>query len=201
MKIVFLGGKRNSGTTSNLSAVAGMLSVLCPGLAFVIYTRKGTRKRVRKETPQTERAEAENRICLIDFGSYAAIGKSRLIDEADLVIINMRQNDPMFPDFYFYEKQMGARVFLLMGAYSGQTKSQRSLLENYYRVAPERIGMIPYNSEFAYAATNGSARKFVQNRYRNPGSVDNERFLTELKNFSMLLLKSMEEVNHGILPG
>ncbi|MBO5246761.1 MAG: hypothetical protein J6B28_05805 [Eubacterium sp.] len=208
MKIVFWGETKRCGTTSNMLAVAGMLSVLRPDVRVEVRTLglaqrsmrpyAGEEKSFRKDSDDTERVSCnENQnmhFCFFDCGSGKDKRRRDILRQADLVVVNLVQDEAALQEFFMYDIHIAPNILILMGKYYELSGYGRGYLERFYRIGPETIGVIPCNAAFEKAADKGKVRQFVQMESQMSNNKRNQELLQELTHFVELLLQNAGEL-------
>lgn len=208
MKIVFWGETRQCGTTSNMLAVAGMLSVLYPVARIEVRTlgtvQHGMHLCVEEEknflkasvdTKKVSRNEKQAmHFCFFDCGSGKDKWHRDILRQADLVVVNLAQEEAALWEFFMYDIHIAPNILILLGKYYELSKYGREYLERFYRIDPETIGVIPCNSEFEMAADKGKVRHFVQTEGQMLKKKRNQELFQELMHFVELLLQNAKDL-------
>lgn len=223
MKIVFWGETKQCGTTSNMLAVAEMLAVMCPGARIEVRMPgvpqrsvrpcEGEKKIVSGESDDMKKIPAkkisapklsgekfssnknqEMYFRFLDCGSGKDKWRRDMLRQADLVVVNLPQEDAALREFFLYDIHIAPNILILMGKYYELSRYGREYLERFYRIAPGTFGVVPCNAEFEMAAKQGKVRRFVQMESRTPENERNRELLQELVRFVELLLQNVEEL-------
>lgn len=209
MKIAFWSEAGHSGTTSNMLAVAAMISAISPESRVFLQSleksgktaEKGERRighaeRGRVCACRTEEEEsAGNRYIFLDCGTGMDPCKRHILLEADMIVVNVRQCREELNSLFLEHRSMLAQSMVLVGNYCEQSEISRRYLERMYRIEPERLGIVSYNSEFYQACLRGRVRHFVKSRQDCPGCMRNSLLIKELEQFAHRLLIQAERKN------
>lgn len=207
MKIVFWGETKQCGTTSNMLAVAGMLAVLRPEARIEVCTpgisqrairlhagkKKNTEKIFRDTEKKVYNGNRDMHFYFLDCRSGRDRWCREVLRKADLVVVNLAQQEDCLRKFFLYDIHIAPNILILMGKYYELSRYGREYLEHFYRIDPEKFGVIPCNAQFEMAADRGKVRHFVQTECKLPESERNGRLLQELTRFVELLLQNVSE--------
>lgn len=198
MKIAFWGEDPQSGTTSGMLAVAGMVSVMQPELSVAVYNaavaKKAEQHRIQRCDLEHIVRKDKKHIEFVDCGSGMDKVRCRMLRQADFVVVSLRQEEKCMQQFFMEESFLLPRRIVLLNNYSSYSRFTPEYAQYTYRADAEEFAVLSCNNEFAWACSNGKIRTFVKQKSEMPGSETNRKFLRELEVFSRLLLKNMEIV-------
>lgn len=166
MNLVFWGQERHSGTTAHMMAVTGMLRALC-GEECVVTGR------FIREQPDM--------FALCDCGTGLKGRRRHFLWHADLVVVNLKQENGCVEQFFEENFHIAKNLMFLFGGYDCEENADMAYLNRIYRIESERIGIIPYNSEFGQAIENGVSDVFIAKELCAPTSYANEQFIRSLQ--------------------
>lgn len=213
MKIAFWSEAGHSGTTSNMLAVSAMVSAISPGSRVSLRNlgkpEKAEDKKEREithtvrhtsnEKQSAERAskeeKAQSRYVFLDCGSGLDACKRNILSQVDMIVVNVRQREEELNRLFLEHRSLLAQSMILVGNYCEQSEISRRYLEHMYRIEPERLGVISYNSEFYQACLRGRVRHFVKSRQDHPGCMRNSLLIRELEQFARRLMIQAERKN------
>lgn len=217
MKVAFWGESAQSNAGINMRAIASVFPMLYPEVEVGLYTadtqRRGTagkgplgKRRVSAERPGSytichstaTEGKMREKLCFVDCGSGMDCKKRRILKQAELVVVNLRQDEREIHHFFLEEARFLPQSLILISNYCSQSRLDRQYLERVYRAERGQIMILSENTEFDYASARGRAMNFVW-RNRMPGSLRNQRFLDELKTISRFLLRRTGFVYGGAL--
>ena len=125
-------------------------------------------------------------VVFLDCGSRKDDFTKKMLEEADLRVLNMDQEEELIGDYYRSLPKARRKTFFLVGNYFKDGLYTRENLERLYRVDPERLGAIPYNPQLGAASRagrmDGGVRKYVS-------QWENAEFGKELGRTARLILK------------
>lgn len=209
MKIAFWSEARHSGTTSNMLAVSAMVSAISPGSRVSLRSLGKPEKKEREITHavghipnEKQSAEcaskeerARSRYVFLDCGAGLDACKRHILSQADMIVVNVRQREEELNRLFLERRSLLARSMILVGNYCEQSEISRGYLEHMYRIEPEHLGVVSYNSEFYQACLHGRVRHFVKSRQECPGCMRNSLFIRELEQFARRLMIQAERKN------
>ncbi len=210
MKVAFWGESAQSNAGINMRAVASVFLMLYPEVEVGLYTAdtqkrapagKGPFGKRRVSGPERKHGnftacrstapedKVREKLCFIDCGSGMDDKKRKILKQAEIVVVNLWQDEREIHRFFLEEARFLPQSLILISNYCSQSRLDKKYLERVYRAEPERIMVISENTEFDYASARGRAMNFVSRENRTPGSLRNQRFLEELKVISQSLLR------------
>lgn len=221
MKIAFWGESGQSNAGIHMRAVVSVFSALYPEIETAMYTmdtRKQSlcRKKPTGKSPVSgalsepgadaacgvpgKKTTVSEKLCFIDCGSGHDSKKYRILRQAEIVVVNLRQEEKELSHFFLEEAHLLPKSRILLGNYCSQSRFNKQYLEQIYRAKPGQIMVLSGNTEFDYAYACGRAASFLRKESRMPGSLRNQLFLAELKKISEALLRDIGMVCGSILP-
>lgn len=210
MKIAFWSEAGHSGTTSNMLAVSTMVSAISPGSRVTLRSlgkperAEGKKEReithtvghTSNERQSAERMSKEEKAqsgyVFLDCGSGLDACKRHILSQADMIVVNVRQREEELNRLFLEHRCLLAKSMVLVGNYCEQSEISRRYLEHMYRIEPEHLGVVSYNSEFYQACLRGRVRHFVKSRQDHPGCMRNSLFIRELEQFAQRLMIQAE---------
>lgn len=87
---------------------------------------------------------------LIHLGDREDEEAKRIIREADIFLVNVKQEEAGFETFLAKYANLSEHVFFLIGNYSEGSTLQKSYFCSKYRISEREIGIIPFHSEWDY---------------------------------------------------
>ena len=166
MNIAFWGEEHQCGTTAHMLAVMGMLSLFYP------------QARIRAEGPGQP---GDLAFRFYDCGTGLTGRRRQILRGSDLAVINLRQEKACIERFFSEHFHISGKLFFLLEANAHTVGADERYLERMYRVAPEQIGVIPFNNDFYCALSRKRGMAFVKREGVMPKSAVNEQFITALR--------------------
>lgn len=105
----------------------------------------------------------------------------RLMQEADLTVINLSQNLEIV-NLYFqhYDKLIPGRKFFLFGAYDANSKYNiNNIRKRYASITKSNSGVIPYNTAFKDAQVDSRLIEFIKKNLNANSLSDNHYFISK----------------------
>lgn len=181
MNIVFWGETRQCGTTANLIATVGVMSAICPQKTTCIGKEANT-------------TEGKPEFHFYDGGTGLTERKRRMLWNADLVVVNLREDTACLERYVCADWHLARRTLVLLGSYCGDAEANRAYLERVYRIPREQVIVIPYNNEFHHAMLNKSGRTFVERESLAPANQKNERFVGAFGEAVEFILRTQRQI-------
>ncbi len=103
----------------------------------------------------------------------------KLMDDADLVVINLSQNIGMMNIFFHsFQAFMDSKLFYLFGNYDCNSKYNiNNIRRKYKRINPANSGVIPYNTGFKDAQIESRVVEFVRRNLNCKSQSENYYFM------------------------
>lgn len=194
MRIAFWSGDGQSGTTSNMLAVAAMVSIICPKARIRVQRLGQQMKSVSPKSTQDNKTD----YIFLDCGRGTDVRKLRMLQKMDIVVVNLKAEKRAVQRFLGEDMHRFPRTMILLGDGYRRLGEDKLWLEHRYRVSPQRMGQIYHNEEFAQAFLKGKVRRFVLSEYKQRSNLRNEQLLIELEEFARKILiyseKNIQEV-------
>lgn len=134
-------------------------------------------------------------LCGIVFLDICSGGNSlskKLLEEADLIVVNLNQNVGTI-DLFFnqYENIMQKKVFYLFGRYDCNSKYNLNNLRRKYHkyLHVKNTGVIPYDSGFMDAQADGKVVEFIRSNLNDTKKDHHNYFMKKAKKATEKILK------------
>lgn len=182
-KIVFWSEKSDSGTTCNMYAVAAVLALK--------YHYKMTAEKQGK----IFLSDGKIMLTIVDCGAGMGLYAKKQLESADLIAVNFRQVPHML-DFLFTDYAgISDRLVYFISSYHKDSIYHKKYIYRYYRITPERLGVIPYNPEFQMACSRGRAAAYVRGKDSLDTTDRREYFFEELERAVEMLLRNLDNTS------
>ncbi len=127
--------------------------------------------------PTMKYLERYSDMVLVDTSS-APLGSSRkILQQADMVVVNLNQNRQMLSHFFRNYSSIRKKAFYLVGNYDAQSELSRGAIMKEYRIPGNRIGTIPHNPRFSDAVSDGMTIPFLLRNYSCESQNENFYFM------------------------
>lgn len=127
-------------------------------------------------------------IAFIDTSLENSISSKIILNEADMVVVTLRQNLQDIHDFFQNYSSLSQKAFFIIGNYNRNSKLDLKTILSEFGFRRDRIGIIPHSDEFQMAAESGRMIEFISSHFNN--STEEEKyFIQELKKTTFLLMQ------------
>lgn len=105
-------------------------------------------------------------LVLVDTSAAPLESSRKILQEADIVVVNLSQNQQMLSHFFRNYSDIRKKAFYLIGDYDVNSEWDKRAIMRTYGIQGNRIGTIPHNSLFADAVSDGQLIPFLLENYR-----------------------------------
>lgn len=193
MKAAFWAAERGVGTTSNMLVLASLLSSEYLCRCVRAPAKKAYPPAHSKKERSVRQPAGNDGFLFIDCGNRQDQHTREILRQADLVVANLHQNTDLMNFFMLCDIHISKNIYFLISGHIGQTESTKRQLTYSYRIMPEQMGMIPYNSEFRQAFLTGGLDRFVKANRSQMQPERNHYFFRELAGISHMFVKELEK--------
>ena len=180
-KIVFWSRQTGSGTTFNMHAAA------------VVLASKYKYQMICRQSGIIILSNDERMVTITDCGAGMGIHARKQLEGADLIVVNFRQI-PHTLDFLFTGYTgISKKIVYFISSYQKDSHYNKNYIYNYYRIAPEQLGVIPYNPEFQMACSRGRAAEYVKGKDSLSATDRRADFFAELERAAHVLLRNLRK--------
>lgn len=128
----------------------------------------------------------------IDLSSSSLESSREILKEADLVVVNLSQNNQQLSHFFRNYSEIREKAFYVIGNYDAQSViTKRSIVERF-GLSGSMVGTIPYNRRFADALTKGRVIPFLLRQYSCGKENVNYDFMSAVKETVCLFEQAKE---------
>lgn len=118
---------------------------------------------------------------LLDTESNLNVSSKIILDEAELVVVNLKQDAACILDFLKnYSSLINKSIFIISNFVQTQELQGKELLLEY-GISKDKITVIPYCEEFQHAAKNGRSVEFITANYEEKQNDSNYNFICAVK--------------------
>lgn len=128
-------------------------------------------------------------IVFIDCGNRQDDYAQKVLQEADLCVLNMNQGEEVIGEFYRNSPKTRGKVFFLLGKYFENALYNRRNLQRLYRMEEDKLGAMPYNPQLQAASQRGRIMDGVKCYIGSDLKGKNVEFEKELIRTTNLILK------------
>ncbi len=101
----------------------------------------------------------------VDTSASPLSSSRKILQQADMVVVNLSQNESMMSHFFRNYSSIQEKAFYLIGNYDEKSQWTKSRIVNRYGIPGRKIGIVPHNVEFSDAISNGRLIPFLLKNY------------------------------------
>lgn len=133
----------------------------------------------------------------IDISSSSLESSRKILKEADLIVVNLCQNNQLLSHFFRNFSEIQKKAFYVIGNYDAESIIKKSDIVKRFNLPADRIGTIPYNRRFADALTKGDVVPFLLKNYSCGTDNVNHDFICASRETVCLLEQVKEQIQRG----
>ena len=119
----------------------------------------------RECVPAMNYLEKHSDLVLDDTSSAPLVSSRKILQQADMVVVNLTQNSSMLDHFFHNFSVIRKKAFYLIGDYDGDSRLTRKEIMDRYRISGSSIAAIPHNTHFSDAVSEGKLIPFLLQNY------------------------------------
>lgn len=128
----------------------------------------------------------------IDLSSSSLESSRKILKEADLVVVNLCQNNQLLSHLFRNFSEIRKKAFYVIGNYDARSVITKSDIVKRFGLPGAVVGTIPYNRRFADALTKGQVIPFLLKNYSCARENVNYDFMSAVKETVCLLEQAKE---------
>ncbi|MBR3772748.1 MAG: hypothetical protein IKL07_10825 [Clostridium sp.] len=132
-------------------------------------------------------------LVFIDTAANDVLSTKTILEEADLVVANLCQNKAVLEHFFTNYASIIDKSVILIGNYQEQSRFHLRNIRRRYQITKEQVGMIPFNMEFADAASSGRLVEFLVRNFSCQKQDENYSFIYQAKRAANMILAQLED--------
>lgn len=117
----------------------------------------------------------------VDLSSSTLKSSRQILKQADLIVVNLSQNDQLLSHFFRNFSEIRKKAFYVIGNYDSGSVIKKSDIIKTYGLSGDTVGTIPYNRRFADALTRGDVVPFLLKNYSCGADNVNYEFMAAAK--------------------
>ena len=125
---------------------------------------------------------------VIDVEARGNASTTMILSEADLVVVNLSQSQPAFEHFFSHYASLQQKAVYIIGQYRPDREFTLDKILKEFPIKKERIGILPYNEEFAHALSGGKLIPFLARNYQCGNFHRNYPLIKECKNCAKMIM-------------
>lgn len=130
----------------------------------------------------------------VDISSSSLESSRKILKEADLVVVNLCQNNQQLSHFFRNFSEIQKKAFYVIGNYDSRSEITKHDIVKRFGLPGFMVGTVPYNRRFADALTKGNVIPFLlKNDSCGKGNVNYE-FMSAVKETVCLLERAKEDI-------
>lgn len=129
----------------------------------------------------------------IDCGCEQDEWTREQMKQADLVVVNFRQSAQVLDHFFAKQPDIACKTIYFISSYQKDSIYNKKNINRIYRIAPEKLGVVPYNPEFQLACNLGRVDKYMKGKKTLLPTEMRDYFFAELERAVQILMESLEE--------
>jgi hypothetical protein len=192
--IAFWGPQSGCGTTVAANTVAALYSLRHRNVKTTIMSIKSHHAISEICCNGIGSLESDEEVVFLDCGCYRSYECFKLMHEADIVVVNLSQDEAFLNNYVLEYMRLFPKAMILVGNCYTDFERECTKIENKYRIGYENMGIIPANEELAGAYDNDRLILFMYKEFYNCTSERNRRLLCEVSRFTYRLEQQMEQV-------
>lgn len=134
-------------------------------------------------------------ITYIDTSNGNNLSSKIILDEADLVVVNLSQNNSMIQHFFDNYSSILHKCVFIISSYKKNAKLTIHKISKTHLIDKSNIAIIPYNVEYQEAVSHGNIVEFLMRNFSCKRSHPNYIFIKEVKKAVEMIMRNIE-LNH-----
>jgi hypothetical protein len=136
----------------------------------------------------------------VDVNSGADEVSKLILDKADIIVVNLSQNKSVLDNYITSYQLMNKKVMYLFGSYDRDSSYNLHNLKLMYKPLSKGVtGVIPYNTEFMDAQSDGCVLKYMKKNMAAPKDTTSGNFIECVKDAADKLMKLAGEKRGGMI--
>lgn len=131
----------------------------------------------------------------IDAKSQDSVSTVRLLEEADVVVVNLRQDETLMRDFFKKYSLIAGKAFFFISEYRKKGFSKNKFI-NEFSIHPNCVAVIPYNPDFVPLVGDGRITEYVMKNHNCKKDTREYYYIWYLKKATRLLKKMLDNQPH-----
>lgn len=132
--------------------------------------------------------------CFIDTAYSNNLSTKTILEEADLIVVNLCQNDILIEDFFLNYSSLIPKAIIIIGNYTIQSNITMRKICHKHNLPFENITMIPFNELYHNAIHTGDVKEFILRNYRCQAENPNHLFIQAVKKAAYMIIRRAEEL-------
>lgn len=133
----------------------------------------------------------------IDLSSSTLESSRKILQEADLVVVNLSQNNQQLSHFFRNYSNIQKKAFYVIGNYDSRSVITKKDIVKRFNLPGYMVGTIPYNRRFADALTKGRVIPYLLQNYECSRENINAEFIAAVRETVCLLEQVKDKIQRG----
>lgn len=133
-------------------------------------------------------------ISFIDTASHQNLSTKTILEEADLIVVNLCQNQNILEDFFLNYSSLIYKAIFIISNYDSHAKFHIKRIASLYEIPIENIAAIPKNEAYLNAFAGGDVVEFISRNYSCPKENPNYFYIQAVKKSTYLVIKKAVEL-------
>ncbi len=133
----------------------------------------------------------------VDLSSTSLESSRKILKEADLIVVNLCQNDQLLSHFFRNFSEIRKKAFYVIGNYDPESFIRKSDIVRRFDLSGNMVGTIPYNRRFADALTKGNVVTYLLKNFSCGEDNINYEFISAARETACLFEQAKEECSRG----
>lgn len=146
-------------------------------------------KRVLNQTIQL--LDRKMDLSFIDCGNRQDDWTKNQMKRANLIVVNFSQTAQGLDHFFSSQALVSEKIIYFIGNYQKDSVYNKKNIHRIYRIAPEKLGVIPYNPEFDMVCREGKLDKYVKGKKFLVSTNARDYFLSELEQAAQIIIRKI----------
>ncbi len=148
--------------------------------------------------PGVKRQLGKEEYLMIDTACGCGSSSLRILQETELTVIALPPEKEIIDAFFRSDTVFRQNSFFILGNYRAAASCCPSYLCHRYKIPKERVGVIPYDSEFEQAMREGRTAAYISGNLNCSKRSKSYHFMNYAKKTAISLRKYAEERRKGI---
>lgn len=132
-------------------------------------------------------------VVLVDTSPAPLESSRKILQEADVVVVNLVQNESMLSHFFRNYSDIQKKAFYIIGNYEREQALDKRAIIQHYGVGNHQIGTVPHHGEYADALSSGRLVSFLSENYLCGRENPNYSFMTAVRETEALFWDRLGE--------
>lgn len=138
--------------------------------------------------------EQQDNLVMVDTSSAPLPSSRKILQEADVVVVNLTQNQQAMSHFFRNYSDVQRKAFYLVSNYDEDSDLSKAEIVSRFRIPGNQIGTIPHSSGFADAVSEGKLIPFLLKNYDCVPDDPNYTFIRGARESANLFLGKLRNL-------